>query len=411
MEGDRPSTLLDRYVAAGRGETTWEVRASLPGGGVALRLRSQTWRGIRWEHRLRALPPPAGGRAGVVWLHITGSGDGELDWMVLTALSARAGCAVAMLQDVPNQPLFGELTEDTLIAHTFAQYLASGEPDWPLLLPMTRAAVAAMDALQDWAARGQGVPSPSFIVSGASKRGWTTYLTAAVDRRVIGLAPLVYDNLRLEVQLARQRDVFGEALSPEIADYVRAGVVAQATSVRGRELLAAVDPWTYRERLRQPKMLLLGTNDPYWPVDALGLYRDDLRGPTGVAYFPNAGHGLGDPTRVLLSLLALYRGTVDGLPLPQVRVETTRQGGGWTVCAEAGPLPVRLWHARSSSQDFRQAVWGMHPASAGPSLEIPVAAEPHAWQAVFAEALVPFEGQELGLDTPVRVLPPQDPGS
>ena len=30
-----------------------------------------------------------------------------------------------------------------------------------------------------------------------------------------------------------------------------------------------VDPYSYRERLTQSKLILLSTNDRYWPLDAL----------------------------------------------------------------------------------------------------------------------------------------------
>ena len=43
-------------------------------------------------------------------------------------------------------------------------------------------------------------------------------------------------------------------------------------SDEGQSLVAIVDPYQYREKLNQPKLVILGTNDPYWPVDALNLY-------------------------------------------------------------------------------------------------------------------------------------------
>ena len=51
--------------------------------------------------------------------------------------------------------------------------------------------------------------------------------------------------------------------------------------------------------LKQPKLLLLGTNDRYWPLDALNVYWDGLPGDKYVTYVPNNGHGLKDlPARV-----------------------------------------------------------------------------------------------------------------
>ena len=61
---------------------------------------------------------------------------------------------------------------------------------------MTKAAVRAMDTATEFLAK-EGVRLEKFVVSGASKRGWTTWTTGVVDKRVVAIAPLVIDMLNL----------------------------------------------------------------------------------------------------------------------------------------------------------------------------------------------------------------------
>ena len=114
-----------------------------------LYLISQTWRGIDWKHRLLVVRPPAAQRSDHALLIISGGSwkdgrerepinknSGELRLAI--GLAAQTGMPIAVLRQVPFQPLFGGMTEDRLIAHTFDQYLNGGDDDWPLLLPMAR---------------------------------------------------------------------------------------------------------------------------------------------------------------------------------------------------------------------------------------------------------------------------------
>lgn len=372
-----PGGPLELYLRRPQPAYRWTVKAedTLPPEVKLLRLElvSQTWRGMEWKHRLNVLVPrPAAGaraRPGHCVLAITGSGgEGELLGLLAT-LADRLGVPVAVLHDVPNQPLFREdtpdgrgLREDALIARTFVEYMRSGEADWPALLPMTRAAVAAMDALGELGAQREGWAFgrlDKFITTGASKRGWTTWLTAVVaPERVIGIAPIVYDNLNAAAQLRRHFEVWGHP-SPSIHDYTDAGLIESMGSPRGRELMAIVDPYAYRSRLGLPKLALMGTNDTYWPLDAVHLYRGDLPGDFFCHYVPNAGHSAG------LSVVDAVAGFFDHVtrrsaPLPEVSLSLSpRRSAQVTVrgLGARGVGQVAVWATRIEGRDFTKASW------------------------------------------------------
>ena len=73
------------------------------------------------------------------------------------------GAITVFLPTVPNKPetfpSLGEttqLTEDTLVAFTFQQFLNGDGTDWPILLPMVKSVVRTMDTTQSFIASESG---------------------------------------------------------------------------------------------------------------------------------------------------------------------------------------------------------------------------------------------------------------
>src|SRR6185503_7960289 len=228
----------------------------------------------------------------------------------------------AFLYHVPNQPIFDK-KEDALIAETFVRYLETKDDSWPLLFPMAKSLVKAMDAVQDVIRKEWKEEVKGFIVSGASKRGWTTWLTAASDPRVCAIAPMVIDTLNMTAQLPHQLKMYGK-LSDSIRDYTERGLVPMKDTPEEKRMWTWVDPFTYKSKYTMPKLVVLGTNDPYWSTDALNLYWDALPAQKWISYSPNAGHNLvatGDakgPWRALSNLAAFVRHQISGQPIPSV---------------------------------------------------------------------------------------------
>ncbi|MFM1802632.1 MAG: hypothetical protein RJA81_1984 [Planctomycetota bacterium] len=363
---------LHSYVNQTDKSFHWEQEAVTQAPGVniyTLKLHSQTWQGILWKHRLEIVEPTGVeiDRPDTAILFIGGGANGDTprggDRLVGAALAKAARARVAILNHVPNQPLLGDRKEDALIAETFIRYLNTKDISWPLLFPMAKSAVRAMDAVSLWSKENDKGNITKFVVSGASKRGWTTWLSGAADPRVIAIAPMVIDTLNLTAQGDNQLKVWGK-YSEQIHDYVERGLMQTATTKEGKVLWNMVDPYTYRDgRLAQiPKLMVNGLNDRYWTQDASRLFFPDLKGPKAFCTLPNAGHGL-DQNRdwALDTVASLYRLATADKPIPtiswQFLEDPKAKDYGISISANPKPKAVHVWTASSPNRDIRQAKW------------------------------------------------------
>jgi len=372
-----------------------------------LQMTSQTWQGIKWTHEIELFRLQKPQFPQTAFLLITFGEPGGMESKLAAALALEVGCPVAILYGIPNQPLFHGKWEDDLIAHTFVKTLETGDLTWPLLFPMTKAAVRAMDAIQAFSRRELGKEVTGFVVSGASKRGWTTWLTAAADpARVKAIVPVVYDNLNLAAQMAHQLETFG-AYSEEIKDYTKRGLPEKLQTDTGKVLGAIVDPWSYRDRILMPKLIINGTNDPFWCLDSLNLYWDDLKGPKYVLYIPNAGHGVKDIVRLLATTMAFTRAIAAGQPLPKMSWKFTQEEGQvrLDIDLDSKNASAVIWTAESDTLDFRKSNWENKPMTATESGFTGTVSMPSEGNlAVFGEVALDLAGRRCTLSTQIRIL-------
>jgi PhoPQ-activated pathogenicity-related protein len=422
---EEPDGPLKAYVQKPDASYRWVVRREGTVGSATyaeLTLTSQTWRDIPWKHQLFVLKPtkmtqPAQHAllliSGGSWhgdLERPATGDERLpgEARAFAQVAEILGTPVAVLRHVPQQPILGGLHEDQIISLTFEKYLRTGDPEWPLLLPMVKSAVRGMDTAQKYCQQQWGLDVKSFTVTGASKRGWTTWLVAAVDSRVVALAPMVIDMLNVGPQMEHQRKVWGD-YSYKIRDYTERGLPRLIESPEGKELTRIIDPFYYRRHLTQPKLILLGTNDHYWPLDALNLYWDELPGDKFILYVPNNRHGLKDHARVVGSINALHQHVARGEPLPKLRwkFEVGRAEATLRLESDVVPDQVRIWATTSDTRDFRQARWQSFPTKrVGQSHVGTLERPPSAYGAMFGEAQFAMDGLPYYLSTNVRIAPP-----
>lgn len=371
-EGITPSTALKSYVDKIDTTFKWELKDSYKHGDLTvynLLLHSQHWKDIYWTHQLSIVVPNEVKHDGAL-LFITGGSikDGMPKWnskkdddlMKAMAYAATSNNAiVALLRQTPNQPLYSGLYEDALISMTLHNYIKDGDFEWPLLFPMVKTAVKAMDAVQQFAKKELSKGVNSFVVSGASKRGWTTWLTGAIDKRVKAIAPMVIDILNMPVSLEYQIETWGD-YSIEIQDYVNLGIPQNSETPEGKEITTMIDPYSYREAFVMPKMLIMGTNDPYWVVDNVKNYYNDLPGKTILHYVPNAGHGLNGGEQAMQALSSFFGFTLNEMSYPDSdwTMAPKRKKVKLAINSSADRLTdVIVWTATSSDRDLRDDVW------------------------------------------------------
>jgi PhoPQ-activated pathogenicity-related protein len=404
---------LEDYVKRPEPKFAWKVNKTIESAdGVIydLELVSQVWQNIPWQHQLQVYQPKGVAPSATMLLWNTGGKANPGNIAFAMDIARKARIPVAFLYGIPNQPLFDGKKEDALIAETFVRYLDTRDGNWPLLFPMVKSVVKAMDALQAFAMQEWKQPVKSFIISGASKRGWTTWLTGATDPRVKAIAPFVIDTLSMVDQMEYAKKSFG-AYSEMVHDYTDRKLVPIPDTDDARKLWKMVDPYFYRDKLTMPKLLVNGNNDRYWTVDALNLYWDGLKGDKFVTYVPNAGHDLKEPdgshTRSLNALSAFVRHQVTDRPLPKVTWKHEGKEGQACLSVESNvpPKGARLWVATAPTRDFRKAKWESKslPIDKGPLCGL-VDPPKQGFLALYGELDFEIDGITYTLSTQIRVV-------
>lgn len=362
-----PETALESYLENNDHSFSWEIHDSHEINGLKLYnllVTSQKWREYTWKHQVAVIVPEEVKYDGAL-LFITGGSnkDEQPNWkkpddgtiQMMGLIAQKNSAIVAVVFQVPNQPLFGDLTEDEIISLTFHNYRNDKDFTWPLLFPMVKSAVRAMDAVQEFSQETLNQKINRFLVSGASKRGWTTWLTGASDKRVEAIAPMVIDMLNMPKSISYHVEAWGD-YSIQIQDYVELGIAQDVNTPDGQELTAMIDPFSYREKLTMPKLIFNGTNDEYWPADAIKHYIYDIPGENYLHYVPNAGHGLGDKKQAIQALSSFFAETLQKKDYPECSWSFEENGQEIVVTIDVSEeelAGILLWTCDSEDRDFR----------------------------------------------------------
>lgn len=365
-----PKNALDAYVAKPDPAFGWKVAGEVSGPGyhgAVLELTSQTWLTpgqvdhTVWKHWLTVIvPDKVSHRTG--FLYITG---GKIDDPApktaterLARMAVETSSVVSELDDVPNQPLrFTEdpkpRVEDEIIAYQQAKFAKTHDPNDLLRLPMVKSGTAAMTAVQQYLA-GQKIPLDKFVVAGASKRGWTTWLVGALDPRVEAIIPIVINVLDVDATTRHHWEAMGY-FSPALKDYVENGLIPNMIGKPGIEEVNRIeDPLNYRDRpsMKMPKYVINAVGDEYFPPDNTRFSYHLLPQVKRLRMLPNSKHSTAG-TDIGDSITAFYEAVLSHRTIPDYSWSLGKDGA-ITLRTKVKPLEVNLWQGTNpKARDFR----------------------------------------------------------
>ncbi|MEZ4851982.1 MAG: PhoPQ-activated pathogenicity-related family protein [Bacteroidia bacterium] len=367
---EKELTLLEQYTSKVDPVYEYTPVDTIDGEGFTtyvLRMVSQKWlteaelKDPLWWHWVTVVVPDS--LQSNTGLLVIGGGNRKREQPKepneLLVQAAMASYSVAIdLHNVPNQPIefvsdtFGPRDEDEIISYGWRKFMEGGAKDedirWLSRMPMTTAAVRAMDAVQDFSKKAFARPIDKFVVAGGSKRGWTTWTTGIVDDRVVAIAPIVIDVLNVIPSFEHHWQAYGY-WAPAVGDYDHEGVMDWQGSKEYARLLSIVEPYHYLDRLTMPKLLINGSGDQFFLPDSWKFYWNDLKGEKYLRYVPNSEHSMRG-TDALATLIAFHKNVVENRTQPQFDWSVENGEIVIQTKSEFSPASLTLWKATNPEE-------------------------------------------------------------
>lgn len=368
-------TALDAYVAKPERDFGWKVVGPVSGSGyhgAVLEMTSQTWKTDtevpgheQWKHWVTVIVPDKVSHT-KAFLYITGgkNTDPAPNKAVerFAKLAVETSSVVVELDDVPNQPLsFADeskgLVEDEIIAYLQARYAKTRDANQLLRLPMVKSGTQAMTAAQQYLASDAAgkLKVDGFVVAGGSKRGWTTWLVGAVDKRVVGIIPIVINVLSVNDTAIHHWRAMGY-FSPALEDYVHYRLIPDQIGKPGLDGVNRIeDPLNYQDRAQMrtiPKYVINAVGDEYFPPDNTRFGYHKVADPKRLRMIPNSKHST-NGTDIMESITSFYDAVLNRRAVPNYQWGV-RPDGAIVVRSAVKPMEVYLWQGTNpKARDFR----------------------------------------------------------
>eukprot|EP01116_Phalansterium_solitarium_P018716 TRINITY_DN5060_c0_g1_i1.p1 TRINITY_DN5060_c0_g1~~TRINITY_DN5060_c0_g1_i1.p1 ORF type:complete len:502 (+),score=136.67 TRINITY_DN5060_c0_g1_i1:54-1508(+) len=391
-----PGPLFD-YVNTPDDTYSWKHISTISGNygytGYVLNVTTQTWMDAKnssnpvwWHYVVVCVPDQIDySIADTAFMYIDGgsmtdSPPTEL-WFVISYICLESSNVAVHLLQIPNEPIefadHRQRSEDALIAYTWSHFInETNAPIWLARLPMTKSAVRAMDAVQEFVPTlGRNLNITNFVVAGASKRGWTTWTTGIVDQpRVRAIAPIVMPILNMVPNLNHHFQAYG-GWSFALSDYLDMHLMSYLNDPVFLKMTAVIDPFSYLDFLKLPKFLIASTGDEFFVPDSTQYFLQNLTGETHLFLAPNAEHSLATGIfDVMQTMHTWYHMLLKGVERPTYSHTLVKSNSTASITMQTTtqPTKVLMWHARTlpndKLRDFRLVVCYQLPQCLQPVL-------------------------------------------
>eukprot|EP01062_Namystynia_karyoxenos_P007973 TRINITY_DN1280_c0_g1_i1.p1 TRINITY_DN1280_c0_g1~~TRINITY_DN1280_c0_g1_i1.p1 ORF type:complete len:532 (+),score=208.14 TRINITY_DN1280_c0_g1_i1:67-1596(+) len=362
-------TPLDDYVNKADDNYKWTdtkqtVKMLSGATGHLLNVTSQKWldesravgpNGALWTHQVLVVVPKQlrVKDRGFIW--ITGGCNEhpglpkatDEEPLAVDLIAEATGSVGVVLFQIPNchivypsDPQRRPRSEDAMIAWAWNEFLKTRDPEWLPRFPMVKASMRAMQAVQEWAKQEALADIDGWVASGASKRGWTTWMVGAVDcpscPNIVGIAPIVPIVPALQLDMHHMFKAYG-GWTFAFNDYMDVNLTRQLDTEGFEALIANVDPikQPFLSRLgRIPKHVVVSSDDEFMMMEWTNLWWDQMPGEKHLTIANNAEHSMATGVFEMLETLVNT--------ISSIYHNGTRPSWSFTVDQEAGEFTVRI---------------------------------------------------------------------
>jgi len=364
-------TSMSDYIESTKNEFSYDIQEVIyeeNWTGYHIKMISGEWLDskkvdqVEWWHYVDIIiPKQTTSSTGIMFID---GGEKSEDYFRLDAQSIRNAikteAVIVNVSNIPFQPLNflsseqDSFEEDDLIAFAWNKFLKQGakqkDVEWLPRFPMTRAIVRAMDLAQEIVLQNDIVVK-DFVVSGASKRGWTAWTTAAVDSRVKAVVPMVIDMLNLVPSFENHYRSYGE-FSPAVQEYVNYNIQDWLGTEEFKVLMSYIEPFSFIDKFTMPKYIINAGSDEFFSTDSWRFYYDKLPGEKIIRYVPNKNHSL-DGRYLTEDLVSYFYRVINDIEIPSLSWNLSDN----KLIAELdydGEYDVSVWTAKNDNgRDFR----------------------------------------------------------